>query len=138
MKNVLKIFLLAISLVLVLVVSTVPVFATEAHAENSAAESNMILGSYIDDNDHMIIVFADGRQYNVTVGEWFDTNEQQKGIDIKIDPENMLDSLQYMWKGMLCIFVVIGVIILSVYLMNGISARAEAIKASKEENENNE
>ncbi len=42
-------------------------------------------------------------------------------------------SLQYMWKGMLCIFVVIGVIILVVFLMNFISAKAEERKKVKEE-----
>lgn len=29
-----------------------------------------------------------------------------------------LDSLQYMWKGMFGVFLVIGIIILSIYLMN--------------------
>ena len=137
MRNTLKIFLLVISLVLMLAVSTAPTFAAEAPSEDYAAESNMIIGSYIDGDDNMILVFADGREYNVTVGEWFDASEE-KGMDIKINPDNMLDSLQYMWKGMLCIFAVIGVIIVSVYIMNGASARAEAIKASKEENESNE
>ena len=54
-------------------------------------------------------------------------------IDLGFDVSNMLASLQYMWKGMLCIFVVIGVIILSVYLMNFIGARAAEIKQMKEE-----
>lgn len=52
--------------------------------------------------------------------------------------ERFLSSLQYMWQGMLCIFVVIGVIIISVYIMNGISSKAEARKKAKEDGENNE
>ncbi len=32
--------------------------------------------------------------------------------------DRFLFSLQYMWKGMLCIFVVIGALILSVYGLN--------------------
>ncbi|MBQ5332623.1 MAG: OadG family protein [Oscillospiraceae bacterium] len=38
-----------------------------------------------------------------------------------------------MWQGMLCIFVVIGVIILSVYLIGALTSKAEARKKAKEE-----
>ena len=55
-----------------------------------------------------------------------------------IDIARFIDSLQYMWKGMLCIFVVIGVIILSVYFMGAIFSKAEARKKAKEEAENSE
>lgn len=37
---------------------------------------------------------------------------------MELNFDRFLFSLQYMWKGMLCIFVVIGVIILSVYGLN--------------------
>ena len=49
--------------------------------------------------------------------------------------DRFIFSLQYMWKGMLCIFVVIGVIIISVYAMDFISRRAAALKDSEKEDE---
>ena len=52
--------------------------------------------------------------------------------------DRLLFSLQYMWKGMLCIFIVIAVIILSVIIMNFFSAKAQERKASLEAGENNE
>ena len=52
-----------------------------------------------------------------------------------IDFNRFLSSLQYMWKGMLCIFVVIGVIILSVYLLNGMFEKLEAKKKEKDESQ---
>ena len=39
-------------------------------------------------------------------------------IDINFDITRFVGSLQYMWKGMLCIFIVIGVIILLTYMLN--------------------
>ena len=47
-----------------------------------------------------------------------------------------LFSLQYMWKGMLCIFIVIAVIILSVVIMNTITEKAVAAKERKEQEAN--
>ena len=41
-----------------------------------------------------------------------------------IDFNRFFSSLQYMWKGMLCIFVVIAVIIGVIYLLNYFSTRA--------------
>ena len=35
--------------------------------------------------------------------------------------DRFLFSLQYMWKGMLCIFIVIAVIILSINIMNALT-----------------
>lgn len=52
-----------------------------------------------------------------------------------IDFNRFFDSLQYMWKGMLCIFVVIGVIILATYVLNRIFAKRDAQKKAKEEAE---
>ena len=46
--------------------------------------------------------------------------------------DRFLFSLQYMWKGMLCIFIVIAVIILSVVIMNAISTKAQERKELKE------
>ncbi len=47
--------------------------------------------------------------------------------------DRFLFSLQYMWKGMLCIFAVIGVLILLVLLMNRLTEKMEALKAAKAE-----
>ena len=46
--------------------------------------------------------------------------------------ERMLSSLQYMWKGMLSIFIVIGVLVLFVFLLNLISNRSSKEKETKE------
>jgi len=52
--------------------------------------------------------------------------------------DRFIASLKYMWQGMLCIFVVMAVIILSVYLIGFLSAKAEERKKLKEgEEENN-
>ena len=51
--------------------------------------------------------------------------------------DRFLFSLQYMWQGMLCIFIVISVIILSVVIMNTISAKAQARK-ELEDSENDQ
>ena len=56
-----------------------------------------------------------------------------KAIEIDFDLSRFVDSLQYMWKGMLCIFIVIGVIILAIYGLNkGINYITEK-KNSKEQ-----
>lgn len=49
-----------------------------------------------------------------------------------IDFNRFLSSLQYMWKGMLSIFIVIAAIILSVIIMNFISKKVSENKALKE------
>ena len=46
--------------------------------------------------------------------------------------DRFLFSLQYMWKGMLCIFIVIAVIILSVVIMNSVNAKVQERKELKE------
>ena len=47
-------------------------------------------------------------------------------------------SLQYMWKGMLCIFIVIGVIVLFIFGMNKLmTTLAERKKAKEESGDNN-
>ena len=50
-------------------------------------------------------------------------------MDINFD--RFLFSLKYMWQGMLCIFIVIGVLILSIYGLNKASNAIEAKKAAK-------
>ena len=39
--------------------------------------------------------------------------------------ERFVSSLRYMWQGMICIFVVIGVIILATILMNTLCNKAD-------------
>ena len=53
-----------------------------------------------------------------------------------INLDRFLYSLQYMWKGMLCIFIVIFVLILFVYLLNGVNSKLEARKKEKEDAQN--
>ena len=52
-----------------------------------------------------------------------------------IDFNRFLESLQYMWKGMLCIFIVMAVIILSVYVLNAIFGKMDEKKKLKEQQE---
>ena len=48
--------------------------------------------------------------------------------------DNFLGSLQYMWEGMLCIFIVIALIIISIVIMNAITNRATSkIKKDKKQ-----
>lgn len=49
------------------------------------------------------------------------------------DFNRFLYSLQYMWKGMLCIFIVIAAIIGVIYLLN-LSSNRKAVKKDKEGN----
>ena len=46
--------------------------------------------------------------------------------------DRFLFSLQYMWKGMLCIFIVIGVLILSIYGLNKLTSLDAFKKKDKE------
>ena len=52
--------------------------------------------------------------------------------------DRCISSLRYMWQGMLCIFVVIGVIILATILMNFLCNKADEKKKLKEENNGNQ
>ena len=47
-----------------------------------------------------------------------ETESGVKPIEINFDISRFVNSLQYMWKGMLCIFIVIGVIVLITYFFN--------------------
>ena len=57
-------------------------------------------------------------------------------IEIDFSFERFVDSIQYMWKGMLCIFIVIGAIILSIYGLNKAMNVIEAKKKNESESEN--
>ncbi len=52
--------------------------------------------------------------------------------DISFD--RFFNSLQYMWKGMFGIFIVIGVIILATVLLNSLCVKMDEKKKQKEEN----
>ncbi|MBQ9071280.1 MAG: hypothetical protein IJY23_08055 [Clostridia bacterium] len=49
--------------------------------------------------------------------------------------DRFLFSLQYMWQGMLCIFIVIGVLILSIYGLNKATNYFANKKANKDKND---
>ena len=143
MKNIFKALLLIFTLALILTSLTVPAFATEQVESDGGTtdkieeiKSNTVKNTYTDEDDNLIIVLENGKKYNVTKQEWVTENAgQSKGISLDFNVERMLSSLQYMWQGMLCIFVVIGVIILSVYLIGFLRGKAEERKSVKEENE---
>ena len=61
------------------------------------------------------------------------TEEATKTIEVSFDFSRFVDSLQTMWKGMLCIFIVIGVIILAIYALN----KAMTAIANRKSNDNN-
>ena len=129
MKNTFKILLLIVSLILMLSISIAPAFAEEASAENA---KNVLVETYTDEEENVILVFEDGRKYNATINEWI-VEVEDNGMRISFNTENAITSLNYMWQGMLCIFIVIGVIILFVYLLNFCSERAEVMKQIKAE-----
>ena len=62
--------------------------------------------------------------------------EATNKIEIDFDAGRFVNSLQYMWKGMLCIFIVIGAIILSIYGLNKAINAIEANKNAKTNDEN--
>lgn len=63
-------------------------------------------------------------------------NNGSSGIGVSIDFQRFVNSLQYMWKGMLCIFIVIGVIILVVYALNKVVNYAvDSIENKKKAND---
>ncbi|MBR2650740.1 MAG: hypothetical protein IKD45_03690 [Clostridia bacterium] len=76
-------------------------------------------------------VFADEPIADTTVAEGA-TEEAAKGIEISINFPRFVNSLQYMWKGMLCIFIVIGVIILITYALNRVVNYVAFAKEEKE------
>ena len=78
---------------------------------------------------------ADGAADAVTDGVT-DGEEATGAIDISFNITRFVDSLQYMWKGMLCIFIVIGAIILSIYGLNKAMNAIEAKKKNESESEN--
>ena len=134
MKNIFKILLLIFSLVFL--ISSFATFAVSA--EGTEEDKKLVVASYSNEDEHIILVFEDGREYNSTKQEWVSEENEIKGVDLKFDISNLGTSLTYMWQGMLCIFVVIGAIILSVYLIGFLSEKVEERKKLSDSEETNE
>ena len=126
MKNIKKILLFLLIAVLAFSLTATFAFAEEAPesdtpagGENSTKEDIGVKSYYTDEEGNVIIVFEDGTEVNLGKAE--EKIDTDADFSINIDGKRFVDSLQYMWKGMLGIFIVIGVIILSVYVMNKLS-----------------
>ena len=141
MKNIFKILLVFLVLLMALTSFSTVVFAKEAQSAEMVANGEIkektVENSYEDKEGNLVFVFEDGSEYNVTKQIWIVEPTEQKTMTLKFDFSNLSKSLTYMWQGMLCIFVVIGVIILSVFLMNFISYRIQVMKDIKEEQKEN-
>ena len=134
MKNVFRFLLFVFALTMMLGSLALPLSATDVAPKPEVEESagNAVKETYTTEDDEIILVFEDGRKYNLTEQEWVAEETEKKGIDLKFDTSNLGTSLTYMWQGMLCIFVVIGVIILSVYLIGFITSKFEERKTTKD------
>lgn len=104
------------------------VFATVSFANENESQVE-VESSYVNEHGELIVVLKDGTKINLGVNPEIVDGD----ADISINPNGsrFVDSLQYMWKGMLCIFIVIGVLILSIYALNKAS---NAIANRKSEN----
>ena len=106
-----------ILLLIVMIAISLSVFSLFAFAEDGEDTKNPIVDTYINGDDHLIIVLEDGTEYDL--GENVPVDDKEvSGIDISINYPRFVNSLQYMWKGMLCIFIVIGAIIVVIYALN--------------------
>ncbi len=145
MKNIFKIILLTVALVMLLsAFSTLAVSAKDADAVSATEaaeepEKNGVDRFYTDDEGNHILVLEDGKEYVVNAEERATEKiGEGKTVAIKFDTSNLGTSLTYMWQGMLCIFIVIAVIILAVILMNFFSDKASARKKIAEDRDSNE
>lgn len=62
-------------------------------------------------------------------------DEATKPIKVKFTTKNFLPALNYLWQGMLCIFIVIGVLVLVTYGLNKASNSIASRKNEKSDNE---
>ena len=119
MKNITKILLLVLMIAAVFMLAALPAFASEDVDNNaSVSEGEGNVGA---ENE------GDGNEGGeAAVG----------GIGINVDFARFTGSLQYMWKGMLCIFIVIGVIIAVTWGLNkAVNYAVEAKEARNSEEE---
>ena len=80
-----------------------------------------------------VCAFASGApDSSASEAESEETSEEMKPIEVKFTTENFLEALNYLWQGMLCIFIVIGVLVLVTYALNKITNTI----ASKKNDEN--
>ena len=126
MKQTFKILLMMLALVLVLGFSVLPVFAEGADAPKEENGVDFLVKETVEINGEVIYILEDGTAYNSTTKQW--QLPEKEGLSFETDVDRMVSSLQYMWKGMLCIFIVIGVIILSVYALNAIFGKIDRKK----------
>lgn len=104
------------------------VFATVSFANENESQVE-VKSSYVNEHGELIVVLKDGTKINLGVNP--EIVDGDANISINPDGSRFVNSLQYMWKGMLCIFIVIGVLILSIYALNKAS---NAIANRKSEN----
>ena len=69
-----------------------------------------------------VCAFASGEpDSSASKSESEEAAEEMKPIEVKFTTENFLEALNYLWQGMLCIFIVIGVLVLVTYALNKIT-----------------
>ena len=59
--------------------------------------------------------------------------EEEGAIKVKFTTENFGEALGYLWKGMLCIFIVIGALVLVTYGLNKVSSAISNKKSNGNE-----
>ena len=104
-----------IAVLLFVAVMMFSVFATVAFADESE-NTTEVESSYVNEHGELIVVLTNGTKINLGVNP--EIVDADANISINPNGERFVDSLQYMWKGMLCIFIVIGILILSIYGLN--------------------
>ena len=107
------------------------VFATVSFANENESQVE-VESSYVNEHGELIVVLKDGTKINLGVNP--EIVDGDANISINPNGSRFVDSLQYMWKGMLCIFIVIGILILSIY---GLNKASNAIANRKSENSDN-
>jgi len=123
MKRFTKILVLLLMLVTVFTLAALPAFASEAPLNEGA-----VSGDNTGDN-------TAGNEGGNEGGDNVPAPESNKGIGINVDFSRFVNSLQYMWKGMLCIFIVIGVIIAVTWALNKTVNRIVDARSAKENSE---
>ena len=104
---------------------------TPVELENEAAENKVVAEFIIGEDGKISSEAKEGKTTVVTVTEdgtvTTETidNTASEEIEIFFEPMNFVDNLSYMGKGMLGIFSVIGIIIVSVYLLAKIGVKKD-------------
>ena len=133
MKQTRKLLSLALMLAMLLALSILPVCALDSESSTIVKEDlDFPVKESYETLEGIVYVLEDGTMYVVTEEgkEW--VLPEKEGLSLEVNSGRMLSSLQYMWKGMLCIFVVIGAIILVTLVMNTLCSKAEDRKRIQE------